>query len=210
MASNSSDPLDDRSGQLTNNFDPSRLNELWQDRRPEVVEAPPIQSPPVQNDVNQDEASRMAPLSWDLIRPLYWLVSVAAVSLSGPAIWFVALNLYHNAAGSVLPVWACCLFLVTLILMGYASLMRIIPNRITLYASSWAMLSCVVVSASLLGALLVAGPTSELTGGLQLETHVQFPLRISLGASVAWAFVMLNISTLVTYVLGRVAMRSAK
>lgn len=186
----------------------SALNELSKHLHPAVVESPPIQSPPVQTSDSQDTVQRLTFLGLAQIRPLCWLVAIAALSMSGPAIWFVVLNLYHNASGSVLPVWACCLFLVTLILLGFASLMRIVPNRITLYATGWAMLSCVVISALLLGALLVAGPTNAMVGGLQLDTDVVFPLRISLGASVAWAFVMLNISTLVTYIVGRVAVRS--
>lgn len=184
------------------------LDELAERLNPTVIAAPPVQVPPVQELGVQELAEslgELAAMPANLVRPLSWLVAVAGFSLSGPALWLVASNIYQNTAGSALPVWACCLFLGTLILVGDATLLRLIPNRLMIRYACFTTAGGIAISAALLGALLISSQHGRLFSLLQLDSAAGSSLRITGGASVAWTFAMFNILTLVTYILGRVA-----
>jgi hypothetical protein len=183
--------------------DSSDLTELAARLNPSVVAAPPVQSPPVQELAEIQH--ELAPIPMNIVRPLCWLLAAAGLSLSGPAIWLVVTNIYHNTAGSALPVWACGLFLLTMIYVGDATLLRIIPNRLVIRCACYTTAGGIAVTAGLLGALLVSSQGSGLFAALQLNSAAGSTLRITGGASVAWTFVMFNVLTLTTYVLGRVA-----
>lgn len=179
------------------------LTELAEKLQPSVVVAPPVQTPPVQT--SSIDVDAMTPLPSSMVRPLSWMVAVFGFALSGPAIWLIGVNVYRNVAGRVLPVWACCLLLVSLIVIGDSVLLRVIPNRLTLRCTLYTTATGIALTAAFMGALLISQSDGWLYAALQLDPSVSPTLRITGGGAVAWLFVMFNALILVTYVLGRVA-----
>jgi hypothetical protein len=127
-------------------------------------------------------------------------LALAAVLGAGPAVLDVAETLQLEQPNGVSP-WACGLLLLCVVQLAYAFYLVQLPDWSTAWVVTLATLAVAALYAMLLAIVSLSSADGRLIQLLRLSDRFQG------GAAAGWCFVMLCITALLSYFLGRFAVR---